>query len=219
MNKRPNDLKRIKKLHQETSDYKLKYRLLILIHYLNGKSGLEIAQILQVGKDQIYFWLKRYKAEGIVGLYDRKRRGRPRKIDYSRLKYDLKRPPSVFGIDEKTWTLDAINSYLAQVQDIEVSKPYIYEVLRKVGFSLSKPSNSPKLPDLRTKGGKLISSLHLEVMYDLGKRLDAPIHRIITENGIKPTLKIIQSDSLTTVLQGKTEHGMLTIRYEEFRKT
>ena len=46
-----------------------------------GKSPPEIAELFGYSAASVREWLKRYQDEGIAGLYDRPRSGRPRKVD------------------------------------------------------------------------------------------------------------------------------------------
>ena len=63
-----------KKLYQRL----MNQRLMILAHLKQGMPKAQISQLLFISTDQIYAWLKRFHEQGIEGLKDKPRSGRPR---------------------------------------------------------------------------------------------------------------------------------------------
>lgn len=62
---------------------KIYQRLMILACLKEGMSKADISRLLFISTDQIYAWLKRFREEGIEGLKDKARSGRPRLLDSS----------------------------------------------------------------------------------------------------------------------------------------
>jgi len=60
---------------------RVSYRAHFVLLSDQGKSPPEIAGLFGHSAASVRGWLKRYRAEGIAGLYDRPRSGRPRKLD------------------------------------------------------------------------------------------------------------------------------------------
>jgi len=60
---------------------KIYQRLMILTHVKAGMPKAQISQLLLISTDQIYAWLKRFHEQGIEGLKDKPRSGRPRLLD------------------------------------------------------------------------------------------------------------------------------------------
>jgi len=56
-------------------------RMLMIAHMLDGVDREEAARMVGLARQAGYDWPKRYDAEGIAGLSDRRRLGRPRKLD------------------------------------------------------------------------------------------------------------------------------------------
>ena len=65
-------------LAKAQSNKKLYQRLMILAHLKQGMPKVQISQLLFISTDQIYAWLKRFHEQGIEGLKDKPRSGRPR---------------------------------------------------------------------------------------------------------------------------------------------
>ncbi len=56
-------------------------RMLMIAHMLDGVDREEAARMVGLARQAGYDWPKRYDAEGLAGLSDRRRPGRPRKLD------------------------------------------------------------------------------------------------------------------------------------------
>ena len=65
---------------------KLKLSILMVIHFLEGVPVTEISKFLMISRDQVYYWIRRYKAGSLGGLTDKPKSGRPTRIDYTLLK-------------------------------------------------------------------------------------------------------------------------------------
>src|SRR4030067_554111 len=70
------DLQRMRR--QEVG--RVSQRVHMVLLSVQGQSVPEIAQVFQTSCATVRFWIKRFNAEGPAGLYDRPRRGRPRKV-------------------------------------------------------------------------------------------------------------------------------------------
>ena len=89
-----------------------------------GQPPEQVAQVVLVTSNTIYAWHKRWREQGITGLRDGQRTGRPAKADQSYLK-ELAR---VLEIDPRTldlpftiWTINRLRLYLAEQTGILLS--------------------------------------------------------------------------------------------------
>ncbi len=62
-------------------DGRVRVRILMIAHMLDGVDREEAARMVGLARQAGYDWPKRYDAEGLAGLSDRRRPGRPRKLD------------------------------------------------------------------------------------------------------------------------------------------
>lgn len=68
----------LKTAEKTSSDPKLRRRShALLLMYEKGKGMKEIMEIFSIDRDTLCRWLNRYESEGIIGLQDRARSGRP----------------------------------------------------------------------------------------------------------------------------------------------
>jgi len=211
------DINQVIQEYHDESDHEIKFRLLIIKLYLQEHSGPAISELLDIGKSKVYFWIDRYRKQGLQGLSNRHRPGRPRKIDYDALREVLADSPPERGYNQTFWDVDLIKQYLLDSQQVVVSQSHIYQLLEQLGIRIKctcLQCNAPS-KSLKTVRGDLITPFHLEVMNEASIMLDAPISRIITGRGIRPVLRVVHRDHERTVLEGIAENGKLTLIYEE----
>jgi len=65
--------------YRQTDDADLRSRCQMILFSGQGKSVAEIAELTFFGEDAVLYWIERYQQEGIGGLAERPRSGRPPK--------------------------------------------------------------------------------------------------------------------------------------------
>ncbi|CAB4964391.1 MAG: IS630 family transposase [Actinobacteria bacterium] len=64
-----------------------------------GTSNTEIAELVGVSRPTVILWRKRFRDQGIAGLYDERRQGRPRHVSHEMIiAATLKPPPQSLGL-------------------------------------------------------------------------------------------------------------------------
>ncbi|MGS0729836.1 helix-turn-helix domain-containing protein, partial [Shewanella sp. 0m-11] len=64
-------------LSREQKSIQMKMRLLALAHFQDGKSRTKIALFLKVSRTSVNKWVHAYLEEGLAGLQEKPRTGRP----------------------------------------------------------------------------------------------------------------------------------------------
>ncbi|MGS0691905.1 helix-turn-helix domain-containing protein, partial [Shewanella sp. 30m-9] len=64
-------------LAREQKSIQMKMRLLALAHFQDGKSRTQIALFLKVSRTSVNKWVHAYLEEGLAGLQEKPRTGRP----------------------------------------------------------------------------------------------------------------------------------------------
>jgi transposase len=96
-----------------------------------------VARRLGVGADVVRTWLKRFNAEGLDGLRDRPRSGRP--VTYTPeavgavIAASLTQPEAL-GLPFGSWTLDRLQAYLNEERGIPIKRSRIDELLLAEGL-------------------------------------------------------------------------------------
>ena len=114
----------------------------------DGQPVKQVAEALGVQAKTVYAWLKRFRDEGLDGLYDRPRAGRPSKVDaayITTLEVVLAELPYDMGIDDAAgWTVPIIQQIMEQQTDITYSATQLRILLHKLGYRYQR---APSLLD------------------------------------------------------------------------
>jgi transposase len=116
-------------------------RLHAVYQIAKGKDAKELQEVYSTTHKSICNWVHRYNAEGLEGLKDRLRTGRPSFLSQSqKLELDqmLQNAPSQYGYNTSTWTgalvTDLVNKRFGVVYKIA----QIYNILHSLGFSFQR---------------------------------------------------------------------------------
>ena len=102
-----------------------------------GQPASTIARELGISTDTVRLWLKRFNAEGLAGLADRPRSGRP--VTYTPeqvgevIGASLTKPDTL-GLPFGSWTLDRLQAYLNEVKGLPIKRSRIDEILVAEGL-------------------------------------------------------------------------------------
>ena len=130
---------------------------------LAAEQGLKVPQIARIVRESeatVLRWLKRYRAEGIEGLQDAPRPGRPSPMTeayQAELVAAVRRRPRSLGLPFSLWTLQRLVDYLAEQTGMRVSDATVRRALKRAGIVLSRPQHriSSPAPDYALKKRRL----------------------------------------------------------------
>jgi transposase len=147
----PMQTEQLDRLYRTTKVPRLRTRAQMIL--LAAEQGLKVAQIARIVRESeatVLRWLKRYQAEGLEGLQDAPRSGRPSPMTEA-YKADLlaavRRRPRSLGLPFSLWTLLRLVDYLAERTGIRVSDETIRRALKHAGMVLSRPQHQISSPD------------------------------------------------------------------------
>ncbi len=102
-----------------------------------GRRVPAIAKELGIGQDTVRLWLKRFNAEGLAGLKDEPRSGRPATYSAEQVgevvAASLTNPRSL-GLPFVSWTLDRLEAYLNEQKGFPIKRSRIDEILIAEGL-------------------------------------------------------------------------------------
>jgi transposase len=110
----------------------------------------DIASIVRESDDTVARWLKRYRAEGLEGLQDAPRAGRPSEITEayrSKLLAAVRRRPRSLDLPYSLWTLQRLIDYLAEETGQRISLETMRQLLKRNQIVLSRPQHKISSPD------------------------------------------------------------------------
>lgn len=140
----------LKQLYRRTDNADVRSRCQMILLSSQGHSAAEIARLTFFDQDTVLFWFDRYEAEGLEGLQDRPRSGRPPKMNGASrddLQQAADQEPREAGLPFSVWTCGDLAHYLAQKGHLRVAGETIRRHLNALGFRIVRPVLSISSPD------------------------------------------------------------------------
>lgn len=125
--------------HPEVRQRAIAIRLLHL-----GQSPQQVAEGVMVTSNTIYAWHKRWREQGVVGLKDGQRTGRPTKADQAycqELERLLEIDRRTLGLPFTIWTINRLRLYLAEQTSILLSYTRFRALLSREGYRWKEPKH------------------------------------------------------------------------------
>ena len=124
-----------------TEEARLVQRARIVLGRAAGERPYQVADRVGVGRAAAYEWLHRFNAEGLKGLTDHPRPGRPHTYTPDQraevVAAALTKPQSL-GLPFASWTLDRLQAYLGEHKGIGIKRTRIDEILVAEGLRWRK---------------------------------------------------------------------------------
>lgn len=130
-----------------------------------GKAPSEVAVLLNVSEATVYNWHKNWRENGIAGLSDAPRSGRPKlatEAYCAQLAEVIEQDPQALGYGFTLWTIDRLRAHLAQKTGIEMSDETFRQVLKDNDYVFRRPKHELKpLQDLdaRDRAAEMLDDL------------------------------------------------------------
>jgi transposase len=124
-----------------TEEARLVVRAKIVLGLAAGERPYQVAAKVGVGRMAAYEWLHRFNAEGMKGLTDHPRPGRPHTYtpeQRAEVVAAALTKPEALGLPFASWTLDRLQAYLAEHKGIGIKRTRIDEILVAEGLRWRK---------------------------------------------------------------------------------
>jgi transposase len=110
-----------------------------------GYSVPQIAAIHDCGQDVVRLWLHRYRQEGVAGLEDEPRSGRPRRDRLAERIIDTQasQSPACAGHVQACWTVASLTAFLHTRFGVRLSGTSVRRGLKAMGWRWARPRLAP----------------------------------------------------------------------------
>jgi transposase len=118
------------------------HRLHAILMVAQGMSCRKVAQLLGDSARTVAYWVQRFEAEGLSGLADADRSGRPSKLDEKQLQLieiALRSHPSQYGLSGNLWDGKLLSHFIDQQFGVELGVRQCQRLFRRLGFRFRKP--------------------------------------------------------------------------------
>jgi transposase len=143
-----------------TEEARLVQRAQIILGLAGGDRPSHVAARLGVGRMAVYDWLRRFNADGVTGLTDRPRSGRPPTYTAEQRAEIIAAAltkPDALGLPFGSWTLDRLAAYLAEHKKVPIKRTRIDEILVAEGLRWRKQETwfgEKGAPEFASKRGR-----------------------------------------------------------------
>jgi transposase len=123
---------------------------MVLLSVEHGLKVPQMAAIVRESEATVLRWLKRSLAEGLDGVQEAPRPGRPSEVpaaDRAAWLAAVRRRPRSVGLPFALWTLQRLVDDLAEPTGSRVSDETVRPALKQAGLGLSRPQHQLSRPD------------------------------------------------------------------------
>jgi transposase len=138
-------------LDRTTRDVRVRTRAQMILLVAEQRLAISVvAAIVRESGETVRRWVHRYEAEGVDGLSDAPRSGKPAKAGAAyreRLVELVRRRPRALDLPFSMWTAARLADRLAEETGLRMSVASIHRLLRAAGLGFARPQHSISSPD------------------------------------------------------------------------
>ena len=136
----------IRRSEESRYDHRLHGVLLVA----QGMTCPEVARLLGDAPRSVQYWLKRFEQDGLAGLSEQERPGRPSSLNERQLAVigrALRQAPVAHGLSGNLWDGKTLSTFIEERYGISLGVRQCQRVFRQLGFRLRKPRPTIALAD------------------------------------------------------------------------
>lgn len=144
---RDSEREQLQQLHRQTKDASVRSRCEMILLSNEGLTPPQIAERVRFSRRTVTRFIQRYEAEGIKGLPDKPKPGRPRRVtdEYlQKLEAAVEQNPRDLGQPFSSWTTEHLASYLSEQTGITIGARQVENYLKANRWRLRRPVRTVK---------------------------------------------------------------------------
>jgi transposase len=127
---------------RRSEDARYDHRLHVVLLVAKGMSCPSVADYLGDSERTVRFWIRRYQEDGLQGLVENERSGRPPRItqkQLNRIASALRKKPEDVGLNGGIWDGKSLSAFIWEDFGITLGTRQCQRLFRQLGFRLRKP--------------------------------------------------------------------------------
>ncbi len=127
---------------RRNAESRYNHRLHGLLLVAQGMSGLEVARLLGDAPRTVQYWVRRFEQDGLAGLLEGERPGRPRRLSERQLQEvnaTLRSSPEESGLSGNLWDGKTLSAWIERRFGVSLGVRQCQYLFRQFGFRLRKP--------------------------------------------------------------------------------
>ena len=140
--KKIQQLVRLSKQALRDGAYRVANRLHAVALNMEGRKAPEIAEVLKVHRSNVCLWLERWQEEGVEGILEGHRPGRPSTISErqrQQLADILESGPVAYGFSSGVWTCPMVARVIEDEFSLSFHPAHVSRILHSLEFSVQRP--------------------------------------------------------------------------------
>jgi len=127
--------------YKAEEDAKVRERILMNMRLLEGKSTYKVGYELRCVPSKVQYWKKRFREEGVEGLGDRPRSGRPRLLSRreEEMIQRIVERPRVSKEGVSSWTTTHVRALIRRKAGVTYTTRHVIRLMHRWGFEKIKP--------------------------------------------------------------------------------
>jgi transposase len=128
----------IRRSQEARYDHRLHGVLLVA----QGMSCRHVSELLGDAPRTVAYWIRRFESEGLMGLTEEERPGRPRRLNEEQIQEidaALRKQPTDFGLKGNLWDGKTLSAFVSSRWDVSLGARQCQRLFRQLGFRLRKP--------------------------------------------------------------------------------
>jgi transposase len=127
---------------QRSEESRYDHRLHGVLLVAQGMTCPDVARLLGDAPRSVEYWVHRYQSQGLAGLTEGERSGRPRRLSEKQLEAVnrvLRNKPSDAGMRVNLWDGKTLSAWIEKTYGIQLSVRQCQRLFRQLEFRLRKP--------------------------------------------------------------------------------
>ena len=140
--KKIQQLVRLSKQALREGAYRVANRLHAVALNMEGRTAPEIADVLKVHRSNVCLWLQRWQQDGVEGILEGHRPGRPPTLSERQrqeLADILESGPVAYGFTSGVWTCPMVVRVIEDEFFLSYHPAHVSRILHSLGFSVQRP--------------------------------------------------------------------------------
>ena len=127
---------------RRSADARYDHRLHAVLLVAQGMTCPEVGRCLGDAPRTVEYWVRRFESDGLGGLSDGERSGRPGRLSGQQMKKidaALRRSPADFGLSTHLWDGKTLSAFLRRTMGVPLGPRQCQRLFRQLGYRLRKP--------------------------------------------------------------------------------
>jgi transposase len=127
---------------RRTADSRYDHRLHGVLLVAQGMTCPEVGRLLGDAPRTVEYWVKRFEKDGLGGLSEGERSGRPSRLSNQQLRRidaALRRSPAEFGLSTHIWDGKTLSAFVDGSMGVALGARQCQRLFRRLGYRLRKP--------------------------------------------------------------------------------